>query len=127
MSDTDTQPNPATTEDEKPTDPPAAVDDQDVTPTEDDKLADAQAKADKYARALFTERVAATGRLADPTDAPFNADLLQSAEALTAALDALLAAKPHLASRKPAWGDVGAGQTRTGDRVPDWADLFQSS
>ena len=35
---------------------------------------------------------------------------LEDANALTAALDALLKAKPHLASRRPR-GDVGQGQS----------------
>jgi hypothetical protein len=77
--------------------------------------------------ALFEARVAATGRLADPTDLPFSGELVDDSDALTAAIDALLAAKPHLASRKPAWGDVGAGQTKAGDGGPSFADLFRGS
>ena len=76
------------------------------------ELDDAQTRADGYARELFTARVTATGRLADPTDLPFNAELLDSPDALGQAVTDLLAAKPHLASRKPAWGDVGAGQRK---------------
>lgn len=52
--------------------------------------------------------VAGTGRLADPSDLPFDAAHLDSEEALTAALDDLLARKPHLASRRVV-GDVGQG------------------
>ena len=33
-------------------------------------------KADDYAQALFTARVAATGRLADPSDLPFDPELV---------------------------------------------------
>ena len=65
-------------------------------------------QADAYAQRLHTALVAATGRLADPADLPFDAEHLDDAEALTAALDALLADKPHLASRKPV-GDIGQG------------------
>ncbi|WP_099024460.1 hypothetical protein [Mycolicibacterium palauense] len=90
------------------------------------KLADAEARADKYARALFEARVAATGRLADPTDVPFNADLVDDPGALNEAINALLAAKPHLANRKPAWGDVGAGQATPSSGGPTFADLFRS-
>jgi hypothetical protein len=75
---------------------------------------------------LFAARVAATGRLADPTDMPFDAALVDDADALNAAIDALLTAKPHLATRKPAWGDVGAGEAGTGSSGPTWADLFRS-
>lgn len=85
------------------------------------ELDDAAARADRYARELFTARVTATGRLADPTDLPFSAELLDDPEALTAAIDALTEAKPHLASRKPAWGNVGAGQCGTS---PGPVDLF---
>jgi hypothetical protein len=81
-------------------------------------------RAQTAEQALFQARVAATGRLADPTDLPFSAELLDDADALTAAIDALTEAKPHLASRKPAWGDVGAGQTKAGDSGPTWANLF---
>lgn len=89
------------------------------------ELADAADRADKYARALFEARIAATGRLADPSDVPFAAELVDDTEKLTAAIDALLAAKPHLASRKPVWGDVGAGQTKSSDSGPSFADLFR--
>ena len=64
--------------------------------------------ADTYATRLHTELVRATGRLADPSDLPYDAAHLDDADALTAAVDALLADKPHLASRKPS-GDIGQG------------------
>lgn len=85
----------------------------------------ANERADRYARELFAARVTATGRLADATDLPFSAELLDDPDALTEAITALLAAKPHLASRKPAWGDLGAGQTKTTDSGPTFADLFR--
>lgn len=66
------------------------------------------AQADAYAQRLHTELVRATGRLADPTDLPFDAEHLDDAETLTAAIDALLTDKPHLASRRPS-GDIGQG------------------
>lgn len=65
--------------------------------------------ADGLARRLHTELVRATGRLADPTDLPFDAEHLDSPEALDAAVGGLLEAKPHLASRRPV-GDVGQGR-----------------
>lgn len=55
-------------------------------------------QADAYAARLHTELVRATGRLADPADLEFDAAHLDDAEALTGAIDALLADKPHLAS-----------------------------
>lgn len=65
-------------------------------------------QADALAARLHTELVRATGRLADPADLPFDAAHLDDAEALTAAVDAVLADKPHLASRRPS-GDIGQG------------------
>ena len=65
--------------------------------------------ADALAERLHTELVRATGRLADPTDLPFDAEHLDDSDKLTAALDDLLNRKPHLATRKPS-GDIGQGQ-----------------
>lgn len=59
-------------------------------------------------RQLFTERVAATGRLADPADLPFDAEHLDDADALNAAIDTLLANKPHFKARRVS-GDIGQG------------------
>lgn len=57
---------------------------------------------------LHAALVAATGRLADPSDLAFDVAHLEDEAALTAAIDALLEAKPHLASRRVV-GDVGQG------------------
>lgn len=83
---------------------------------ENGKYRQRAAQADAYAQRLHTALVAATGRLADPTDLEFDAEHLDDPDALTAALDALLADKPHLASRKPV-GDIGQGQ-RGGSSQP---------
>lgn len=64
--------------------------------------------ADDLAQRLHLEMVRATGRLADPSDLAFSEDHLADPAALTAAVDELLEAKPHLASRKPV-GDIGQG------------------
>ena len=66
------------------------------------------AKADDLARRLHVALVAATGRLADPEDLPFDESHLEDEDDLLSALDDLLVRKPHLASRKPS-GDVGQG------------------
>lgn len=76
---------------------------------ENDKYRQRAARADAYAQRLHTALVAATGRLADPADLPYDAEHLDDAEALTAAIDELLTDKPHLASRKPS-DDIGQGQ-----------------
>lgn len=65
-------------------------------------------QADALATRLHTELVRATGRLADPTDLPYSEDHLADAEKMVAAIDELLEAKPHLATRRPS-GDIGQG------------------
>ena len=70
-------------------------------------------RADALAAALVTAQAAATGRLADPTDLPFSEDLLDDDGLVDdgkvrAAVDELIARKPHLAARRPR-GDVGQG------------------
>ena len=70
-------------------------------------------RADALAAALVTAQAAATGRLADPTDLPYSEDLLDEDGIVDdgkvrAAVDELIARKPHLAARRPR-GDVGQG------------------
>lgn len=70
---------------------------------------DAAARADDLAQRLHTAMVTATGKLADPTDLPFDtAHLEDDGARLAQAIDDLIARKPHLAARKVA-GDVGQG------------------
>lgn len=79
---------------------------------------------DTLAERLHTALVAATGRLADPTDLTFDEDHLTDDDALSAALDELLTRKPHLASRRVV-GDVGQGATQ-GDTAVDLAGILRS-
>lgn len=67
-------------------------------------------RTDELAGRLHTHLVAATGRLADPTDLPFDPDHLEDPDALEAAITDLLETKPHLASRVPR-GNIGQGST----------------
>lgn len=64
---------------------------------------EATARVEALEREVWTLKVAALGKLADPTDLPFEpgADVAE-------AVDRLLAAKPHLAARRVS-GDVGQG------------------
>lgn len=78
---------------------------------------------DDLAKRLHAAVVGATGRLADPTDLPFDEAHLADEAKLTAAIDDLIGRKPHLASRRPA-GDVGQGATETGETV-DLAGLLR--
>ena len=73
-------------------------------------------RADDYAHRLHTELVRATGRLADPTDLAFDEAHIDDADALSAALDDLVAKKPHLAARRPI-GEIGQGATKSADTV----------
>lgn len=71
---------------------------------------------DDVAKRLHTALVAATGRLADPTDLAFDDDHIVDPDKMVAAIDELLQAKPHLASRKPS-GSIGQGVSGVSDTV----------
>lgn len=73
-------------------------------------------RADDLAREVFTLRTAALGKLADPSDLPFDEALLDDAAALEAAVDELIARKPHLGDRRPT-GDVDQGARETSEPV----------
>ncbi|ODQ85323.1 hypothetical protein [Mycolicibacterium holsaticum] len=73
-------------------------------------------RADELAQRLHTELVRATGKLADPTDLPFDEDHLADAAKMAAAIDDLLTRKPHLAARRPI-GEIGQGATASGTNV----------
>lgn len=120
--------------------PAAEESTEDVEPTEEqdtfprdyvEKLRDENAKyrqraqqVDEYAERLHTALTAATGRLQDPSDLPFDQSHLDDPEALETAIQELLANKPHLASRKPS-GNIGQGVTKTTDTI-DLAGLLRS-
>ena len=98
-------------EEETQEDPPA----EEESPEEDPRdarlaeletaLANAAAQIDGLSQGLFAAQVAATGRLVDPSGLPYSADLVNNAEALDAAITALLLASPHL-GRIVVEGDV---------------------
>jgi hypothetical protein len=74
-----------------------------------ERLKVSEARTDELARRLHTELARASGKLADVTDLAFDAAHLDDADTLTAAIDSLLEAKPHLRSRVPSGGNVGQG------------------
>lgn len=124
MSDIDPGDQPDDDADVKPDDA-EHQDDQPDQPDTAAELAAATERADKLARDLFAARVAATGKLADATDMPFDAALVDDADKLSEAIDALVKVKPHLASRRPVWGDVGAGEADAKPAGgPTFADLL---
>ena len=59
-------------------------------------------------RRLFLNEVKGLGKLADPTDLPYDAELVDDPDKLKEAVDDLLARKPHLGRRVPN-GDAGLG------------------
>lgn len=78
-------------------------------------------RVDELGARLHAALVKTDGRLQDPSDLPYELEHLDDPEALTAAIDALLTAKPHLASRRPAGfipqgatGDTGNGFSLAG-------------
>jgi hypothetical protein len=73
-------------------------------------------KGDEYAQRLHTELVRATGRLADPTDLPFDEGHVADADTMAAAIEDLLKRKPHLASRRPT-GEIGQGPSPSAANV----------
>jgi hypothetical protein len=75
-----------------------------------DRAKAAEAGLDATQRELFNARVAATGKLADAEDLPYDAELLADEDKLIAAIDELIKRKPHLAARKVS-GSVGQGVT----------------
>ncbi len=81
-------------------------------------------KGDTYAQRLHAELVRATGRLADPSDLPFDEDHLADADTMAAAIDQLLQKKPHLASRR-AGGDIGQGSVSGKASSVDLAALLR--
>lgn len=97
-----------------------------------EKLRDENAKyrrragqSDVLAQRLHTALTAATGRLQDPTDLPYDAAHLDDPEALGQAIDDLLKAKPHLGARK-LHGNIGQGQTSTNNTV-DLAGILRAN
>lgn len=126
----------ATVVDAEPDDDPEAEPDDDAETfprtyveklrRENQRYRDQAATADGFAQRLHTALVAATGKLADPTDLDFDAAHLaeDDPDALAAAIDELLARKPHLASRR-VFGDIGQGATRTEDAV-DLAGMLRN-
>ena len=71
---------------------------------------------------VWRMRVTATGRLADPSDLPIPEDRLDAD--VDAEVDALLAAKPHLAARR-AGGRIGQGEPSR-PATPGLADMLRA-
>lgn len=79
-------------------------------------------RTDDLAGRLHAQLVASTGKLADPTDLPFDEAHLDDPGALDAAIESLIEAKPHLASRTPRGniGQGGVGKSDDGFSLAGW-------
>lgn len=122
---------------EAPEDGPEAADDDTETPEtfprdyveklrkENAGYRDKAKRADDLAHRLHASLVEATGRLADARDLPFDESHLEDTETLTGAIDALVADRPHLGSRKPR-GNVGQGAITGAADTVDLAGLLRS-
>lgn len=83
-------------------------------------------RTDELAQRLHTALVEATGKLADPRDLEFNEAHLDDPQALTQAIETLLADKPHLATRKPA-GNIGQGLMSEGSATVSLGSLLRAN
>lgn len=82
-----------------------------------ERLKVSEARTDALARRLHAELTRASGKLADPSDLAFSAAHVDNPDALAAAIDGLLEAKPHLRSRIPSAANVGQGAKDQGHSV----------
>ncbi|MCA2261983.1 hypothetical protein A5626_09575 [Mycobacterium marseillense] len=82
-------------------------------------------KAQALATRLHTELVRQTGRLADPTELPFDTAHLDDPDALKAAIDELLTRKPHYAARTPQGNTVGQG-VKDQAQATDWLSQLKT-
>ncbi|UJL27006.1 hypothetical protein HZU38_18870 [Mycolicibacterium vanbaalenii] len=106
----------------------APQDDTDTFSREDvqklrNEAAEARTRARDAEYRLHTELVRATGKLADPTDLPFDRAHLTDPDKLADDITDLLARKPHLKARTVS-GDAGQG-VRGDVAAPTFASLFQ--
>ena len=132
VDETNPAPEEPTVEDDVQTDNEEPTEEQDTFPRDYvEKLRDENAKyrqraqrADDLAHRLHNALTEATGRLADPSDLPYEESHLDDPEALETAITELLAKKPHLGSRKPS-GNIGQGVSQTTDTI-DLAAMLRS-
>jgi hypothetical protein len=120
------------TEEEQHTDPEpeAAVDEEQQTyPAKIVKdlrkeNANFRERLQQLSRALFAERVKATGKVENPGEIPYNADILDDADAINQAVDAAIAERPYIKARKVT-GDVGQGQRSKTAAPQDFSMLLR--
>ncbi len=81
-------------------------------------------RAEDLGQRLHASLVSATGRLVSADELPYDESHLDDEDALNASIDALLKAKPYLASRKVN-GDVGQGASKSSESV-DLAGMLRA-
>lgn len=82
-------------------------------------------RANALAKRLHRQLVAATERLENPDDLPFDAEHIDDADKLSTAIDALLAERPYFAKRKVS-GDAGQGTRGGNTSAPsNFSDLLR--
>lgn len=84
----------------------------------------AEDRADALAKQLHTALVTATGKLENPAELEFDPEHLVGPENLSAAIEALIEAKPYLAKRVVK-GDAGQGQRGGADSGVNLLSLLQ--
>lgn len=89
-----------------------------------DRAKTAEARVDELARALFAERVAATGLVENPAEITFDADALDDADALADLIGAAIGERPYIRARKFG-GDAGQGQRGNNAGPVDFSALFR--
>lgn len=82
-------------------------------------------RANALAKRLHRQLVAATERLENPDDLPFDAEHIDDADKLSTAIDSLLAERPYFAKRKVS-GDAGQGPRGGNASAPsNFSDLLR--
>lgn len=89
-----------------------------------DRAKAAEARAESLARELFIARVAATGKVENPAEITYSADLLDDSDALNAAIETAISERPYIGKRR-ATGDVGQGNRGHSAGGPTFADLLK--
>ncbi|AFJ35474.1 MULTISPECIES: hypothetical protein [Mycobacterium] len=89
-----------------------------------DRAKTAEARVDELSRELFALKVSALDKLADATDLAYDPDLLDD-DKLAEAVDALVAAKPHMAKPRKPNGSVGQGQRGNSFGPMDFSSLLR--
>lgn len=90
-----------------------------------DRAKTAETRVDELSRLVFALKVAALDKLADASDFEYDADLVDDDEALAAAVDELIARRPHYAKPRKPNGSIGQGQHGNNAGPQDFSSLLR--